>query len=90
MSRLFAFGAGKIPGVYKTNMITPDEIIRTKRRSIALIVERDGRLIVRAPKRASSASIEELLAHKEKWIRSKQALAKKNIHDAQAQGVCQR
>ena len=54
-------------------MITPDEIIRTKRRSIALIVERDGRLIVRAPKRASSTVIEELILKKEKWIRAKQA-----------------
>lgn len=57
-------------------MITPDEIIRTKRRSIALIVERDGRLIVRAPRRAGSEAIEKLIAQKEKWIRSKQALAK--------------
>jgi predicted metal-dependent hydrolase len=57
-------------------MITPDEIIRTKRRSIALIIERDGRLIVRAPKRVSSEIIEKLIAQKEKWIRTKQKSAK--------------
>ena len=57
-------------------MITPDKITRTKRRTIALIVERDGRLIVRAPRRASSEDIEKLIAQKEKWIRSKQELAK--------------
>jgi predicted metal-dependent hydrolase len=57
-------------------MIVPDEIIRTKRRTIALIIERDGRLIVRAPRRASSESIEKLITQKEKWVRSKQELAK--------------
>lgn len=53
-------------------MITPDEIIRTKRRTMALIIERDGRLIVRAPLRAKDETIREFVKHKEKWILKKQ------------------
>jgi hypothetical protein len=53
-------------------MIAPDEIIRTKRRTMALIIERDGRLIVRAPIRAKDEIIHEFVKHKEKWILKKQ------------------
>lgn len=53
-------------------MITPDEIIRTKRRTMALIIERDGRLIVRAPLRAKDETIHAFVKHKEKWILKKQ------------------
>jgi predicted metal-dependent hydrolase len=51
-----------------------DQIIRTKRRTIALIIQPDGRLIVRAPLRATQKQIEQVVAHKAKWIQSKQAL----------------
>ena len=54
-------------------MIKPDEIIRTKRKTLALIVERDGRLIVRAPMRAKEETINEFIEHKAKWILKKQA-----------------
>jgi predicted metal-dependent hydrolase len=54
-------------------MITIDEIIRTKRKSIALIVERDGRLVVRAPRRASQEIIHAFVNEKENWIIKKQA-----------------
>jgi predicted metal-dependent hydrolase len=57
-------------------MVTVDEIIRTKRKTIALIVERDGRLIVRAPLRAKEESIREFLKRKEKWVLRKQAEVK--------------
>ena len=53
-----------------------DEIIRTKRRTIALIVERDGSLIVRAPMRAKEETINEFIKHKEKWILKKRAEVK--------------
>jgi hypothetical protein len=49
-----------------------DHLIRTKRKTFALIVERDGTLTVRAPLRASRAQIEGLVAQKEAWIRGKQ------------------
>jgi predicted metal-dependent hydrolase len=57
-------------------MVMIDEIIRTKRRTIALIVERDGRLIVRAPTRAKEETINEFIKHKEKWILKKQGEVK--------------
>jgi predicted metal-dependent hydrolase len=54
-----------------------DRIIRTKRKTIALIVENDGSLTVRAPLRISRRSIVELVEQKSDWIRSKRELAKK-------------
>lgn len=57
-------------------MIKPDEIIRTKRKTIALIVERDGRLIVRAPLRAREETINGFIKRKEKWILKKQEQVK--------------
>ena len=53
-----------------------DHIIRTKRKSIALIIEQDGRLVVRAPMRVSDADIKRLVKQKERWIREKQKQVK--------------
>jgi predicted metal-dependent hydrolase len=53
-----------------------DQIIRTKRKTIALIVHRDGTLLVRAPLRASTRQIQELVEKKAGWILSKQELVK--------------
>lgn len=53
-------------------MTAIDQIIRTNRKTIALIIERDGRLIVRAPIRASNDIIQKLIFKKEKWIQTKQ------------------
>ena len=49
-----------------------DRIIRTKRRTISLIVENDGTLTVRAPKRTPNVTIQGLVKAKEKWIIKKQ------------------
>jgi predicted metal-dependent hydrolase len=57
-------------------MINIDEVVRTKRRSIALIVERDGRLVVRAPIWVKDEKILEFVHRKEKWILNKQEKAK--------------
>lgn len=57
-------------------MIQIDQIIRTKRKSIALIVQRDGSLVVRAPLRASEKQIQAFVTKKEGWIQSKQKLVK--------------
>lgn len=54
-------------------LIPIDEIIRTKRKSVALIVERDGRLVVRAPRRASQEFIQAFVNEKESWIIKKRA-----------------
>ncbi len=53
-----------------------DRLIRTKRKSIALIVERDGTLTVRAPLRVSNKHILALVEQKAVWIQSKQELVK--------------
>lgn len=53
-----------------------DKLIRAKRRTIALIVERDGSLTVRAPKRAAMRDIEQFIHEKSDWIhRSREKLS---------------
>ena len=58
-------------------MIEISKIIRSKRRSIALIVERDGSLVVRAPLQASDETIRRLVESKADWIRLTQEKARK-------------
>ena len=45
-----------------------DKLIRSKRRTIALIIERDGSFTVRAPMRAPHAAIENFIQQKADWI----------------------
>jgi len=45
-----------------------DKLIRAKRRTIAIIIERDGSLTVRAPLRAPQALIQQFIHEKEDWI----------------------
>ena len=45
-----------------------DEIIRSNRKSFGLEIKPDGRLIVRAPRAATRAQIEDILAKKSRWI----------------------
>jgi hypothetical protein len=45
-----------------------DKLIRSKRRTIALIIERDGSFTVRAPLRAPHAAIETFIQQKMDWI----------------------
>ena len=51
-----------------------DQIIRTKRKSIALIVKHDAKLVVRAPLNATDAQILALIEKKKDWIRTKQEI----------------
>ncbi len=53
-------------------MIPIDRIIRSRRRTIALTVEFDGRLTVRAPLRSTDEYLRGLVEKKESWIRSRQ------------------
>jgi predicted metal-dependent hydrolase len=53
-------------------MLHIDELIRTRRKTIALIIERDGRLIVRAPMRTRQEAIQRFIQQKESWIRRTQ------------------
>ncbi|MCJ7531870.1 MAG: M48 family metallopeptidase [Anaerolineales bacterium] len=57
-------------------MIKINKIIRTKRRTIALVIERDGSLVVRAPLRATNARIQEVVKEKADWVLAKQKLVK--------------
>jgi len=45
-----------------------NKLIRSKRRTIALVIERDGSLTVRAPMRASNILIEQFVQQKTHWI----------------------
>lgn len=55
-------------------MIHIDEIIRTHRKSIAIIIKRDGSLLVRAPLRASNAEINAMVEKNAHWIKAKKSL----------------
>ncbi len=51
------------------------KIIRSRRKTIALIIQADGSLLVRAPQRATNRQIAELVEQKAEWIRARQAQA---------------
>jgi predicted metal-dependent hydrolase len=53
-----------------------DQIIRTKRKTIALIVKPDGSLLVRAPLRASNRAIQEFVSRNTHWIEKTRAKIK--------------
>lgn len=53
-------------------MITPNKIVRTNRKTLSLLITKDGSLVVHAPKRVSMEYIENFIQEKEKWIIKKQ------------------
>lgn len=52
-------------------MIEPKEIIRTSRKSIALVVNSEGELIIRAPHVVSKAEIMAFVEKKQGWLKKK-------------------
>jgi predicted metal-dependent hydrolase len=48
-----------------------DEIIRSKRKSIALLITSDGRLVIKAPLKTTQKYIDELVDKKSRWIEAK-------------------
>ena len=44
------------------------QLIRSKRKTLAIEITRDARLVVRAPLRCSQARIEQFLQEKQDWI----------------------
>lgn len=48
--------------------ITIDEVVRSRRKTIALVVQPDGRLVVRAPLRTNQKIIDAFVASKSDWI----------------------
>lgn len=57
-------------------MTQPKEIIRSKRKTIALVVNNQAELIVKAPFEASDAVIYETISRKQRWIDEKQHIVK--------------
>ncbi|MCX7772359.1 MAG: M48 family metallopeptidase [Clostridia bacterium] len=49
-----------------------DELIRSKRKSVTLIITKEAKLVVRAPLRYPLREIEKLVEEKRRWIESKQ------------------
>lgn len=50
----------------------PDKIYKTNRKTLALVIDDKGRLIVRAPKQLSNLEIQAFVDQKSSWIREKQ------------------
>jgi predicted metal-dependent hydrolase len=53
--------------------VNVSRLIRSKRRTIALIIERDGSVTVRAPSKMSAQTIDEFVEKHGKWVEKKQA-----------------
>ncbi len=68
-------------------LIEINEIIRSARKTLALIVKPDGSLLVRAPMRASDKSIGEFVEKNRQWIEKKKADALNTLPPARKQYV---
>ncbi len=66
----------------QNNMTLPFTLIRSKRRTVALIVQPDGTLQVRAPLRLPEAQIRAFVESKADWVREKQAKAQLAMKNA--------
>ena len=62
-------------------MISPNEIIRTNRNSIALTINEKGDLIVRAPYQMPVEKIYDFIKEKQKWIEKKQSFIKTTLSE---------
>ena len=62
-------------------MIEINKLVRSKRKTLALIVETDGSLTVRAPLRMKESDIRHFIDAKTDWINRKQAQVKKDEVD---------
>lgn len=59
--------------------ITIDKLVRSKRKTLALEVARNGTLIVRAPKRAPVDFINKFILDKQSWIEKRQKIAQERV-----------
>lgn len=66
-------------------MITIDRLVRSRRKTIALIVERDGSLTVRTPLRVPDPLVREFVESKAAWIRRQQVRAAQAVRAAARQ-----
>ena len=56
-----------------------DHLIRSRRRTVTLEIDRDGKLIVRAPLRMREADIRHMVASKAAWIEAHQSTARTRL-----------
>jgi len=63
-------------GILLIMSILIDHIVHSKRKTIALIIQPDGTLTVRAPLRMPDVHLQEYIQNHTEWIREKQAQAK--------------
>lgn len=64
-------------------MIEPKNIIRSNRKSVALVIDGNGDLIVRAPKWVSQSDIMKFVAQKQEWIIQKTTAKKERAEQQQ-------
>ena len=62
--------------------MTPNKIIRSKRKTISITINEDAELVVRAPKKLSIEKIQDFINEKEKWINKKKKLIEDQMKDA--------
>jgi predicted metal-dependent hydrolase len=55
------------------DIIEVDELIRTRRRTISIIIDKDAKIIDRAPLRIPEREFFDFINDKKEWIRKKQA-----------------
>ncbi len=60
-------------------MIKPDQIIRSKRRTVAMEITRDARLVLRVPLKAPMRLIEEFISRKRSWIERTQKKVRERL-----------
>ena len=68
--------AGTLSGKIDPMNLPIDKLVRTRRKTIALVVERDGGLTVRAPLRMTDTHIREFVDSHRDWIVKNQAKAR--------------
>ena len=59
----------------------PDQIIRSKRKTLSISINENAELIVRAPNRISDQKIQDFINEKENWITRNQSLVKARAKD---------
>lgn len=75
--------AGKRSGTFfQMPEMRADRIIRSRRRTLALEITRDARLVVRVPAHLPSRLVEEFLFTHRSWILKKQRVARENFQES--------
>ena len=64
------------------------ELVRSARKTIAIQITPDGRVVVRAPKRCAKRVIEELLAEKADWIQEHLRKVRLHQEEQEKQNAC--